>query len=47
MGLLPISEKIWLDDGLDDEIIVKNYIANLTDKSALEEYDKLFLPYRE
>ena len=47
MGLLPISEKIWIDDGLDDEIIVKNYIANLTDKSALEEYDRLFLPYRE
>ena len=47
MGLLPISERIWLDDGLDDEIIVKNYIANLTDKSALEEYDRLFLPYRE
>ncbi|TFH42074.1 MAG: HD domain-containing protein [ANME-2 cluster archaeon] len=47
MGLLPISERIWLDDGLDDEIIIKNYIANLTDKSALEEYDRLFLPYRE
>lgn len=45
--LLPISERIWIDKKLDDETIVKNYIANLTDKSALEEYDRLFLPYRE
>jgi len=45
--LLPISERIWIDKGLDGETIVKNYIANLTDKSALEEYDRLFLPYRE
>jgi dGTP triphosphohydrolase len=47
ISLLPISEKIWIDKGLDNETIVKNYIANLTDKSALEEYDRLFLPYRE
>ncbi|NJD77948.1 MAG: HD domain-containing protein [Candidatus Methanoperedens sp.] len=45
--LLPISERIWINKGLDNKIIVKNYIANLTDKSALEEYDRLFLPYRE
>ena len=47
MSLLPMSEKVWFDKELDDETIVKNYVANFTDKSALEEYDKLFLPYRE